>query len=181
MPLTLIALTGSIASGKSTVSDYLENIYGFTEYAFAKPLKEIGLAMGFEQHQLYGTQAQKLEINEYWNISAREFLQKFGTDICRNLLHHVLPSMEFGESKSPWVRLFEIYIDKLTKEYPNGCIVVSDLRFLDEAVAIKKLGGYIVRIERTSNVADTELYKHSSETEMSQIKADFTIYNTGFW
>lgn len=175
MPLTLIGLTGPIASGKSTVSDYLENTWGFTGYYFAKPLKEIGLAFGFEHEQLYGTQAQKLEINKYWNVSAREFMQQFGTEICRNVLPATIPAMSFGESQSPWVRLFEIFMQKLLVDHPNSCVVISDLRFLNEAEAIKRFGGYIVRVERISE----QLFTHVSETEMAQIKPDFTIVNTG--
>ena len=104
MPLTLIALTGSMNSGKTTISNYLTHTYGFTEYAFANPIKDIGLTLGFEKHQMYGTQKQKLEINQYLNISGREFLQKFGTEIGRNLLPQIIPSMQLGESI--WIRLF---------------------------------------------------------------------------
>ena len=177
MPLTLIALTGSMNSGKTTISNYLTHTYGFTEYAFANPIKDIGLTLGFEKHQMYGTQKQKLEINQYLNISGREFLQKFGTEIGRNLLPQIIPSMQLGESI--WIRLFEIYMEKIIKEYPNGCIVVSDVRFLNEADVIKKYGGYIIKIERPSDVFTTELYKHSSETEMTKINPDFTIDNIG--
>jgi len=177
MPLTLIALTGSMNSGKTTSSNYLTHTYGFTEYAFANPIKDIGLVLGFEKHQMYGTQKQKSEMNQYLNISGREFLQKFGTEICRDLLPQILPSMQLGESKSIWILLFEIYMEKIIKEYPNGCIVVSDVRFLNEAAVIKKYGGYIIKIERPSDVSNTELFKHSSE--MTQIKPDFTIDNIG--
>ena len=185
MPLTLIALTGNINSGKTTVSEYLQNTWGFTEYTFSKPIKEMALIFGFEHHQVYGTQVQKLEINADWSISAREFLQKFGTDICRESLAKTIPDMNFGESKSPWIRLFEIYIKKYIEQYPNGCIVVSDIRFLDEAAVIKKLGGCIVRIDRVAGIQRTNEHnivshnKHSSETEMLNITADFTIFNTG--
>ena len=185
MPLTLIALTGNINSGKTTVSEYLQNTWGFTEYTFSKPIKEMALIFGFEHHQVYGTQVQKLEINADWSISAREFLQKFGTDICRESLSKTIPDMNFGESNSPWIRLFEIYIKKYIEQYPNGCIVVSDIRFLDEAAVIKKLGGCIVRIDRVAGIQRTDEHnldshdKHSSETEMLNITADFTIFNTG--
>ena len=185
MPVTLVALTGNINSGKTTVSEYLQNTWGFTEYTFSKPIKEIALIFGFEHHQVYGTQDQKLEINSNWGISAREFLQKFGTDICRESLAKTIPDMNFGESKSPWIRLFEIYIKKYIEQYPNGCIVVSDIRFLDEANIIKKLGGCIVRIDRVAGIQRSDKNylnqhdKHSSETEMLNINADFTIFNTG--
>ena len=56
-----------------------------------------------------------MEINEHWGISARHFLQKFGTDICRDAMSEIIPDMNFGESGMPWIRLFEIYIAKKIK------------------------------------------------------------------
>ena len=48
MPL-IIGIVGKTGVGKTTTSDYLEQ-----KYSFAEPIKKIGLAFGFESHQLYG-------------------------------------------------------------------------------------------------------------------------------
>jgi len=167
--MSLIGITGKIGSGKTTISDYLQT-QGYTEYSMANPLKKIGEIFHFDAHQLYGSQEQKMEINPYWGISSRHFLQKFGTDICRDYLPKVIPEMNI--SPTIWVRLFDIERTKNpTKKY-----VVSDVRFVDEATYIKQAGGIIIRVVRDTDRSTSE-HKHSSEVEQEKIEADFTINN----
>jgi dephospho-CoA kinase len=167
----IIGITGRIGSGKTTAAEYLIK-NGFKEYSMAGPLKEIGRIFHFEQHQLYGTQEQKLEINEHWGISSRHFLQKFGTDICRNALPKTIPDMKIGDTI--WVRLFEIEQAK----NPTTNYVVSDVRFLDEAACIKRMGGKVIRVVRNTETQGDE-HKHVSELEMERIEPDHTIDNNG--
>jgi dephospho-CoA kinase len=167
----VIGITGRIGSGKSTAAEYLIK-NGFKEYSMAGPLKKIGEIFHFDQHQLYGTQEQKLEINEHWEISSRHFLQKFGTDICRNELPRVIPDMKIGDTI--WVRLFEIERAK----NPTINYVVSDVRFLDEAACIKRMGGKVIRVVRDTECTGAE-HKHASELEMEKIEPDHTIDNNG--
>jgi dephospho-CoA kinase len=177
MPL-IIGLVGKIGSGKTTVSNYLESKYQYSEYSFAGPIKLIGSAFGFEDYQLNGTQTQKLEVNKYWGISARHFLQKFGTDICRDILPNVIPDMQLGESGSPWINLFEIHVNKLIKKNCNVKIIISDVRFADEANAIKKMGGHLIRINMNAkNKIIDNTTTHSSEVDIDNIIVDDDIYN----
>lgn len=167
----LIGIMGSIGSGKSTVADYLVKNHGFIEYSFAKPLKQIAEILQFEHHQIYGTQDEKLEINKFWGISGREFLQKFGTEICRDTLPTIIPNMNMNNN-TLWIRLFE-------KMYsPDKNIVISDVRFTDEINKIKELGGFIIKIERPSECTQKSDYqKHSSELSTSNIVPDYLILN----
>ncbi len=139
----LIGINGEIGCGKSTACAYLNESYGFTEYMFAKPLKDIAVILGFEQHQVFGTQEQKLETNKFWGISGRKFLQVFGSEVCRDFVPKALPDMDFNH-KTMWVRLFEKYYSD-NKDKP---VVVSDVRFEDESNTIRSLGGYVIRVER---------------------------------
>ena len=181
----LIMLTGSIGSGKSTAAEILTK-YNFIEDFFAKPLKDFGLSLGFEHHQIYGTQEQKLEINQFWGISGREFLQKFGSEVCRDALPGIIPGMNFN-NRTLWARVMESKIQKHKR------LVISDGRFLDEAALVKEYKGVIIRLKRrpagntTVNTSvDTSADKpigdfttHKSETEISAIKADYEIDNNG--
>jgi hypothetical protein len=174
----LIGIVGNIGVGKSLVADYLVK-NGFNEYAFAKPVKDIALNMGFSHQQIYGTQSQKLKINKYWGISAREFLQKLGTDIGRNILPTAIPNMDMGTSGSPWVRLFEIHWEKMLDANNHPVLVVSDCRFPDEVASIKARGGYIIKITRPCEKKDGYEYNHESETGIDKLQYDMLIVNNG--
>ena len=165
----LIMLTGTIGSGKSTAADYLTKC-GFIDLSFANPLKQIGLIFGFEHHQLYGTQSQKLEINDVWKISGREFMQKFGTDICRDVLPEVIPQMK--SDRSIWIQLMHKRISDIWKTNPNQNIVISDGRFYDEAEFVRSLDGVIIKLHRGQIQSS-----HKSETDIANMKVSFDIDN----
>ena len=52
-------------------------------------------------------------------------------------------------------------------------MVCTDVRFLNEAQAIRNLDGILWRVYRTSNALDT----HKSETELLNIDVSGIIYN----
>jgi hypothetical protein len=138
----------------------------------AEPLKAIGSIFGFTDKQLYGTQEEKLEIHPYWGISARTFLQKVGTEIFRETLLKVIPEMKI--EKTIWVELFKLKYQKEPKLY-----VISDVRFQDEAYAIKELGGIIIRTVRDNDISSDSKneHNHRSELEMEKIDVDYVLNN----
>jgi hypothetical protein len=178
--MQLVGICGEIGSGKTLVSDYLVNNLHYNEYAFAKPLKDIAITMGFTHTEVYGTQAQKLSKNKYWGIAAREFLQKFGTEIGREMMPSVIPNMDMGESGSPWVKLFEIYWKSLIeRKGVSAKLVVSDVRFVDEAKSVKQNSGVVIRLVRRGKDTSGFEHKHSSETSMNGIEPDYIVTNDG--
>jgi dephospho-CoA kinase len=169
----IIGITGKIGCGKSTLAEYLTESYGYTEYTFATPLKQIGEIFGFSVTELYGNQEQKLETNKIWGVSAREFLQKVGTELFRESLPKLLPDLKI--KRGIWSDIFRNLYEKKPELY-----VVSDIRFLDEYQTIKDLGGIVIRITRneTINKGGKE-HVHRSEMELDYIIPDFTIENNG--
>lgn len=135
----LIFICGPIGSGKSTLAAYMTTTLGWIEYSFAAPLKQIAEVFEFEYEELYGSQEQKLRPNAFWGVSGREFLQKFGTEICRDSLPKYVPQMD-----QIWIKLMQ---KKIQNDSSSG-IVVSDCRFPDEAELCKTLGGYIIKVSR---------------------------------
>ena len=189
----LIGLMGNIGSGKSTVAEMLSKNH-FKELTFSEPLKTIAEIFGFPHDDLYGTQENKIKVNKELGISAREFMQKFGTDICRNAIPEIMPNLKIGDSV--WVN----YLEK--KLWDNSCmcipenaydkdnfkctcggvnIVVSDCRFLNEANLIREYGGYIIKLERTAeqSINEQSINAHASETTINIIRPDYVILNNG--
>lgn len=165
----LIGIVGLLGSGKTTLANYLVERYAYQEYSFSSPIKSIAMIFGFTYEQLYGTQAQKSAIHPELGVSAREFLQKFGTEIGREYLPTLMPT--FCIKRGLWIDMFLRNYDKTIDT------VVSDVRFVNEAKAIKELGGVLIYAKRDHHRSfDVESF-HLSEQEIAQIECDFTIDN----
>ena len=92
-------------------------------------------------------------------ISVRELLQKIGTDALRDNLHQ------------------DVWVNALMVDYnPTLNWVITDTRFPNEAEAIKKAGGIIIRIERPGV---KPVNPHPSETSLENWKFDHVINNDG--
>ena len=168
----LVIFVGKIGSGKTAAANILKK-YSFEEETFAEPIKQFLLSIGFEYEDVYGSQEEKLKVNKFWNVSGREFMQKFATDIMRNQLHSVMPQLDLGGS-TVWVRAME----KKIQENPSKNIVIGDGRFLDEINLVKKYGGIVIKIVR-SNFDDKFKSKHESESYFDSIVPDYVINNDG--
>jgi hypothetical protein len=165
----IIAITGYKRSGKNTVSDYLKSKYGFTDYAFAKPIKEVAsLIFGWSMDHIENS---KELVDERFGISPRQFLQWMGTEAMQYNLPNHYPEMKEKVGRSIWVKIFE----ELYHCNPNTDYAISDFRFPHEEKALKNLGAYTIKVinPRIGNV-DT----HESEKHIDQFKCDYFIYNT---
>jgi len=113
-------------------------------FSFADPLKIIGIQLfGLTEEQCYGTNEQKdSPINIKWEnvplgkgegfMTAREFLQHFGTEICRKIRSN-------------------IWVDSCVKRIEQSgteLAIVPDIRFPNEVKAIQKAGGKVIRLTR---------------------------------
>ena len=163
-----IGLVGTKGSGKSTVATMLHDEFGMTEYTVATPLKQICKVLGAPDHSIYGTQEEKESLIPHIGMSGRHLMQKLGTDLFRETFHKVLPEFNLG-GFSIWVYL----LDKFLRDNTN--VVVSDIRFNDEAGVITKHGGVLIRILRDTHAVDM----HISEQEPESIPCMHTIDNTG--
>lgn len=129
----LIGLSGKAGSGKSTVGDYLAGAHGYAQFAFAGALKDIvQAAFHFTDKQMV---SGKESIDPRFGKSPRWCLQHFGT-----AFRAIWPAI--------WIHNLRQEILSFLSMNGQHPIVVTDVRFRDEAEAIKGMGGVLVRIKR---------------------------------
>lgn len=142
-------------------------MYPFVKrYSFAAPLKSMASTLfGIPEECCNGTDEQKNQIQEHllWEnmpgmelkidhqlqetgpMTAREFLQYFGTDIMRSI------------KDSVWV---DLCINSILYN-PPLMAVIDDCRFPNEVEAVQKAGGIVVGLTRSPHKDE-----HASETSI---------------
>ncbi len=138
----LIGLCGYAGVGKDTAAQVLLEEFSFQRIAFADPIKGALLALdplvpGPEDGQYcrlseFAKDRSWSEIKEFPEV--RRLMQSLGTEVGRNLFDADL-----------WVKLAE---RKLESTLSVGDVVVTDVRFPNEARLIRGYGGMLVRVER---------------------------------
>lgn len=161
----IIGLTGQKQAGKTTVSKYLRDYYGFTQLNFKDEL--IAELKERFPELLRTILEQRSEYDNYQTIDQlfvtkppliRALMQNYGTEVRRK------------DYDKYWVKR---WLDSF-KNLSTKRVVTDDVRFLNEAEAIKDNGGVIIRVVRLDLDDDDQ---HSSETENIMIKEDFTLYS----
>lgn len=175
--IKIIGLKGKSGAGKDTVGNYLFQRCdrSFKKLALADPLKEIiSIITGWSMHMIRGESSEsryfrETVIHPEFGMTCREMLQHVGTELFRN---HFDPDM--------WVKIARRRILEAVKE--NRHVVVTDIRFDNEAKMILDLGGEIWTIERdvdSSQVSISEAAsQHISEREF-EVEGEKTIKNNG--
>jgi len=155
----LIGFAGKARSGKDTAGAYLVDNYNFLRYSFAQPLKDATKIMfGLTDEQI----KDKERAAEPWGMSPRDLYQRVGTDIARDIDVNV------------WVKGADIFM----RENPGSSIVVTDVRFSNEAFWIRSQGGIVVYLQSDTR-GIYENGEHSSENGMKGDDVDIIIQNDG--
>jgi len=161
----IIGLAGYARSGKDTVAGLLGRA-GYERRAFADPLREAALALDPLIPTLSRPQRLSLIVARYgWEHAKTEFpevrrtLQVLGTDVGRRI---------FGDNV--WVALAFADLDETAR------VVFADVRFPNEARAIRARGGEVWRVERSGF---GPINRHPSETALDDWRWDRVIRNDG--
>lgn len=181
----IVGVVGKKRHGKNTFADILKEIADpvvINEVSFADALKKHCIQIfGLTTDQVYSEKLKEqplekeINMDEYISQMAsvtnlnniqpqgkiaktpREVLQFYGSEYIRNA------------KQSYWTDLGI----KAANDLGNIC-VITDVRFLNEAEAVKNSGGVLVRIIR-EDLDSTD--SHISEKEQESIEADYTIIN----
>ena len=164
----LIGLSGRAGTGKSTIARLLCEQHAFVEIALADPIKR-ALAAMLDLPRAYLDDPATKETPIAWlrNTTPRRLMQTLGTGWGRQIITDDL-----------WLILARRRIERLTaqaeREHIAG-IVISDLRYADEAAFVRAQGGTIWHIVRPAPPVEA----HSSEAGITAQPGDRTCDNTG--
>lgn len=171
----IIGLTGYARSGKDSAANWLVEHHGFVKMAFADGVRQMALAIDPMVEQpcdetsvrfFYERYSKVLETEGYEQAKSypdvRRLLQRIGTEGGRDI---------FGAN---------IWVDAVRKrigELPLGStkVVLSDVRFPNEAKAIKEMGGTVIRLSRPGVGGNDP---HPSEAQIAGLNADLDICAT---
>ena len=161
----LIGFCGLKGSGKDTAAGPFLHA-GWQKVAFAQTLKDMVhvllRARGCHDPERYTDGDRKEFATPYlMNRTARHVMQTLGTEFGRDQVHPDL-----------WIDTWRIKVSDLL-EAGEG-VVVTDIRFQNEADAIKKLGGRVFRVVRP-RLTNGDL--HASETGVANIDATAELLN----
>lgn len=159
-PVRLIGLTAPARSGKDTVADYMVREHGFVKHSFAAPIRELAARiLGISLEELEATKEQP--VGWLGGITPRRMMQTVGTEWGRNIdpALWIKSALRRAQADMAWGR----------------SVVICDVRFDNEAVALRSMGGKVWRIERpAAGTAST----HASETPIDSNMVDATVSNS---
>ena len=156
----IIGLTGPIGSGKTSVANILCQDFGFVRVRFAGPLKNMMTTLGLTLAEIEGELKEK-PCALLCGKTPRHAMQTIGTEWGRNLI---------GEDL--WVNAWRHQVNKMIETQP---VVCDDVRFANEAKAIRDMGGLVVRVTRPGK---ERISSHPSEAFAFDVDAELNNVTT---
>lgn len=158
----LIGIAGRARSGKDTIAEHLYETYDYARVSFADALKDGARKIfSLSEEQLYGD--LKEVVDDYWQMTPREILQRMGTEAMRG---------EFGPDI--WIRAAMRHIQAELAQCQG--VVIPDVRFDNEAEAIVARGGEIWYVNRPGAQV---VRAHASEAGIHGEYISHWIHNDG--
>ena len=174
MKVVLVGVSGKAGHGKDTLADividrFAKNVTVGTKLYFADELKKITqMVFNLGKHHLWDEKGKDESIEHLNGLTGRDILQRFGTDVARNIYEDI------------WVYHYSETLKKLIEDfnYAERMLVFSpDVRFPNEYNYIKnayygKMIGpgiafksMLIRVVRPSHQANGN-NNHPSETAL---------------
>lgn len=159
----IIGLVGRKGCGKNLAAHYVSaEIPQFREDSFAAPLREVcSVVFGLDPKEMAYRDLKEKPLDRYPFQSPRQIMQLMGTDAVR------------ANWPAAWVEALKRRLK------PEDNVIVTDVRFENEAQAIRDLRGKLIRIHRPRPADAPDDDKHASETELEKIAVDKFVLNDG--
>ena len=190
-----VGFTGAAKSGKDTSAEFLKEFleskgYKVIRTSFAEPIRKIGKIFGFTDDQLTDQNMKEVK-DPFWGITPRRFMQIVGTEMFRNNLdpncwvklciRNSMTAVDGMEEPRVPDTVHNAVMAGVSGNIwiPKAIVIISDVRFQNEADGIYDEGGFIIRVTRPSLDADkAEWRAHASEAQLNEIPHEATIENT---
>lgn len=173
----IIGISGKIGAGKDAIAAHLVKQHSFQIVRFSDALKEEVLRIMRktceEICQVYAQLGGGRMIDKPNERQLRYLLWDAKPPIMRRMLQEWGTELRRNEQPGYWVARWTIKVHQLKEK--NISVVTPDVRFNDEAAAIRRAGGIVLRVERPGlSIGD-----HASETEADSLVFDHVIQNDG--
>ena len=156
----LIGLHGPARSGKDTVGQMLVDGFGVQPLSFAEPIRNaLRGMMNLTDVHFHGD--LKEAVMPWLGKSPRQLMQTLGTEWGRGIVHPDL-----------WLLLAEREIEKAFEH--GRSVVITDVRFENEAEFVRKQGGQVWHVHRANAV---KVNAHASEAGIAFQTGDRRIDN----
>lgn len=154
----VIGIAGAARTGKDTTADFILAKIGGYKYSLAQPIREMLRPLGIHMEQPYWKQNKEKTIPAF-NASPRRIMQTLGTEWGRQTID---PNI--------WLNLM------IARLHGRPGMIIPDVRFDNEAKAIRDRGGIIIHLTRDSA---PKVEAHASENGVKAIEGDYHINNNG--
>ena len=153
--MIVVGIAGHFGAGKDTVAQRLVLRHGFVRVGFADCLKhEVAAKL---RGTLLAYAGERGTVIHNPDAAIHTLLWDERTPMTRKLLQEWGTELRRTEDPEYWVAAWR----NAASKYPR--VVVPDVRFINEALAITERGGRLVRVERPGYHGDG----HASETSLS--------------
>jgi hypothetical protein len=209
----------------------IKNIYTWENKKYAAALRKVcSVLLGIPEEQFEDINVKNLQLSEEWwyvirdgklypyeqykegdviyKPTVRNFIQRVGTEAFRQIIHpNTWINALYAEYKPKYIEAHGEGHHWINSHFEDPKWIISDVRFIGEADAVKKRNGAVIRVNRydlnfdennyctcgkngicpNNKIGDDkkchhselERYFHESETNMDNYKFDYVIENKG--